>query len=100
MELLHDQKQIQYSSEQYRRNQHTFEMGILIFEVYVRFSSEEKLYFDVLFQTPYIKTLINVMVDFTPLRRHPRVNKDERTCTYTHVLPTCSFSHSSNTDEN
>ena len=24
-------------------------------------------------------TLINVTVDFTPLRRHPRVNKDERT---------------------
>ena len=34
------------------------------------------------------------MVDFIQLRRHPMVN--ERTCTYTPVLPTYSFSHSSN----
>ena len=48
------------------------------------------------------KAPINIMVDYTPLRRHPRVNKDERstTCIYTHILPTSSFYDSSNTDAN
>ena len=39
------------------------------------------------------KTLVNVTVHFTPLRRHLRVNRDERTCTP--VLPTADITHGS-----
>ena len=63
---------------------------------YTALRTEEKL----LVSNTVYKTLINFTVDFTPLRRHPWVNKDERTCTCTSVLPTYLFSQSSNKDAN
>ena len=79
-------------------NDSHFVLVVLKLSCYVKNSIALRIEDKLLVSNTVYKTLINVTVDLTPLRRHLRVNKDERTCTP--VLPTYSFSKSSNKDAN